>query len=113
MVYSESMKKNKAFLVPVATFAVLASVILGPALSVYADDTQTDSTPNQVQDTTVLTAKTSDTTVAVDPNQDLIDQIAALKVKINDPATSAWDKFWLSFQLRKLEHELALKQTLQ
>jgi hypothetical protein len=100
------MQKIQRFLAAAAIF----SLFFGPAILAHADDTTTTPAP---ADQTVITTDTQPTPTPVDPNQDLIDAITALKVKFSDPATSAWNKFWLPFQIRKLENELKLRQALQ
>ncbi len=96
----------------------LAIVSLAFALGIFGitahahADTVSATTPATSD---VIISVPVETTVStpVDPNQDLINQISALKAQDQDPSTGFWTKFWNGLKIRNLENKLSLAQALQ
>ena len=84
----------------------LAFGFIGLAAHAHADAIQAPTADQ-------IVSADSSATVAADPNQDLIDQIASLKADEKDPATGSISRFFIHLKIRKLENELNLKKALQ
>lgn len=99
------MKKSKTL---IATLA-LVTAFFGVAFGAHAQEIVIDQTPEEItSETSLITTETP-----VDPNQAMIDELAALIEKEQDPETGAFTRFILRFKIKQLENQLNIKKALQ
>ena len=110
--YNETMTHLKQIF---AASTVLA-LVLTPAFFAHAEGATT--APASTQDTTE-TATTPDAQITtpadvpvVNPNQDMINRLAALKKQQQDPSTGWFTQIILSIKIRELENKLNLQKAL-
>jgi hypothetical protein len=88
--------KLKAFL----ALSVLSIALVTPSAIVFAQEVVISPTDISIE-------------ISIDENQEMIDELAQLKLKEKDASTGSFSRFLLKFKIRQLENQLNIKKALQ